>query len=82
MFSLFRAAPTAYGGSWAKGQIGAVAAGLRHRNVGYEPCHHNSQQCQILNPLSKARDRTCVVMDASQIHFHLGTVGTPTTLVT
>ena len=21
--------------------------------------HHSSEQCQILNPLSKARDRTC-----------------------
>ena len=31
--------------------------------------HHNSWQCQILNPVSKARDRTCVLMDASQICF-------------
>ena len=31
--------------------------------------HHSSQQCQILNPLSKARDQTFVLMDASQIHF-------------
>ena len=30
---------------------------------------HNSGQCQILNPLSKARDRTCVLVDAHQIHF-------------
>ena len=29
--------------------------------------HHSSQQCHILNPLSEARDRTCVLMDASQI---------------
>ena len=32
--------------------------------------HHSSQQCQILNTLSKARDRTCVLMDTSQIHFY------------
>ena len=32
--------------------------------------HHSLQQCQILNPMGKARDRTCVLMDASQIHFH------------
>ena len=25
------------------------------------------QQCQILNPLNKARDRTCSLMDASQV---------------
>ena len=31
--------------------------------------HHNSQQ-QILNPVSEARDRTCIIMDASGICFH------------
>jgi len=31
--------------------------------------HHSSQQRQILSPLSKAKDRTCVLMDASQIRF-------------
>ena len=31
----------------------------------------------ILNPLSKARDRTCVLMDASQICFLCTTMGTP-----
>ena len=25
--------------------------------------HHSLRQCQILNPLSEARDRTCVLMD-------------------
>ena len=29
--------------------------------------HHSSQQRQILNPLSEAGDRTCVVMDASWV---------------
>ena len=32
--------------------------------------HHSSRQSLILNPLSEARDRTCVPMDTSQIHFH------------
>ena len=32
--------------------------------------HHSSWQRQILNPLSKVRDRTCVLVDASQIRFH------------
>ena len=40
-FLLFRSAPTAYGGSQARGPIGATAAGLRHRqshsNAGSEP---------------------------------------------
>ena len=29
--------------------------------------HHSSHQCGILNPLSEARDRTCVLMDTSWI---------------
>ena len=39
--------------------------------------HHSSRQCQILNPLNKARDRTCVIMDTSQICFHWATIGAP-----
>ena len=31
--------------------------------------HHSSRQCRILNPLSEARDQTCILMDAGQIHF-------------
>ena len=45
-FFFLRAAPTAYGGSQARGQIGAVAASL----------HHSSWHRWIFNPLSKARD--------------------------
>ena len=30
--------------------------------------HHNSKQHQILNPLSEARDGTCILMNASQVH--------------
>ena len=29
--------------------------------------HHSSQQCQMLNPLSEARDQTHILMDASQV---------------
>ena len=32
----------------------------------YDP-HHRSQQRQILNPLREARDRTHILMDASQV---------------
>ena len=31
--------------------------------------HHSSWQYQMLDPLRKARDRTCILMDASQVHF-------------
>ena len=39
IFCLFRAALASYGGSQARGQIGAVAAGLQHshRNLVSEP---------------------------------------------
>ena len=29
--------------------------------------HHRSQQHRILNPLSEARDPTCILMDPSQV---------------
>ena len=57
LFVFFRATPAAYGGSQARGPIGTVAADL----------YHSSQQHQILNRLSKARDQTCILMDASQV---------------
>ena len=31
---------------------------------------HHSWRCQVLNPLSKARDRTHVLMDTSQVCYH------------
>ena len=37
--------------------------------------HHSSWQCQILNPLREARGQTCILIDASQIHFHWATTG-------
>ena len=39
--------------------------------------HQNSQQCWILNPLSKARDQTCELMDTSWIRFCCTMMGTP-----
>ena len=39
--------------------------------------HHSSRQHWILNPLSKARDRTHVLMDPSQVHYCWVTTGTP-----
>ena len=35
------------------------------------------QQCQNLNPLSGTRDRTCILTDTSQVHYHWATRGTP-----
>ena len=39
--------------------------------------HRSSQQCQILDPLSKARNRTHILMDTSQIPFQCTSMGTP-----
>ena len=43
--------------------------------------HHSSQQCQILNPLSEARDQTRILMDPSQICDCWATMGTPNTII-
>ena len=47
---------------------------LATATAAWDPSHicdlyHNSQQCQILNPLSEARDRTCILMDSSQVCY-------------
>ena len=55
-FCLFRSASVVYGGSQARGQIRATAAGLHHSNARSEPClqpNHSSWQCWILNPLGQ-----------------------------
>ena len=38
---------------------------------------HSSQQCQIPDPLSKARDPTHILMNTSEIHFHCAMMGAP-----
>ena len=62
----------AYGTSQARGRSGAAAAGLcrSHSKVGSEvPLQPTPQlmECQILNPMSEARDRAFVLRDTSQV---------------
>ena len=64
----------AYGGSQARSRIEAIT--LAHTTATAVPdlsrvckLHHRSWQCQIPNPLSEARDRTCILTDNSQICF-------------
>ena len=37
---------------------------------------HSSRHCQILNPLSEARNQICILMDTSQGHYCWATMGT------
>ena len=79
-FLLFRSTPATYRGSQARDPIRATAAGLchSHSNAGSElHLWPTPQQCQILKPLSEARDRTCNLMVPSKIRFHWATMGTP-----
>ena len=69
-FLVFRAVPSAYGGSQARDPFGVLAAGLHHSHSNTGSSHicnlyHISWQHWILNPLNKSRDRTCILMDAS-----------------
>ena len=82
VFLFFRAAPAACGGSQARGRIGAVAAGYTTATTMPDPSHICDLHCssrhhRILNRLSEARDRTCVLKDAGQICFYWATMGTP-----
>ena len=43
--------------------------------------HHSLPQHHILNPLSKTRNRTCILMDTSQVCYCGATTGTPHKMV-
>ena len=76
LFAFSRSTPTAYGGSQARGLIGAVATGLHQSTAMRDPSfichlHHSSWQCQILNPLSEASYWTRNLMVPSRIRWPL-----------
>ena len=83
VFCLFRAIPAAYGGSQARGLIGATELpAYTTATATPEPSHvcnvhHSSQQCQIVNPLSEAMDRTRNFIVPGWIRFCCSTTGTP-----
>ena len=59
-------------------QLPAYAAAMAMRDLSCVcDLHHSSQQHQILNPLSEARDQTSNLMVTSRIHFCSATTGTP-----
>ena len=66
--------PMAYGGSQARDLIETIATGLyhSHSNARSEPHlrpNTTAQATPDLNPLIKAKDRTCILVDTSQIRF-------------
>ena len=72
-FFFFRTTPAAYRDSQARGWIRAAAAGYATATATQDPSrvcdpHPSLRQCRILNPLSEARDRTYILVDASKIH--------------
>ena len=81
-FCFVRAAPVAYGISQAgvKSELQLPAYTTATAMLGLScicNLYHSSQQCQILNPLSEARDRTRNLMVPNQIHFRHAMMGTP-----
>jgi len=67
-FFLFRTAPVAYGSfqtrDWIKAAAEATAIATPNPSCICDLCC-SLQQCQVLNPLSKARDGTLILMDTS-----------------
>ena len=80
-YGLSRALPAACGSSQARGWIGAAAAALTRAtampdlNCICAP-HHSLWQHRILNSLSRASDRTCVLLDTSLVYYHWAAIGT------
>ena len=71
----FMVAPAAYGISQARNpeselQLPATVTATAIRDPSLVcDLHHSSRQHWILNPLSGARDRTCVFMATSWVHY-------------
>ena len=65
----------AYGSSQARGPIRAVAVAYSTATAPWDlsricNLHHSLWQCQIINPLSEARNQTYILMDTSQVCYH------------
>ena len=63
----------AYGNSQARGGIVAAAASLHHSHSNARSDLHLRPQLMamlILNLLSETRDRTCILMDTSRVHYY------------
>ena len=76
LFLLFRAIPAAYRSSRAPGveselQLLAYTAAMATPDLSHiYYIHRSSRQHQILNLVSEARGRTCILMNTSQVCYH------------
>ena len=82
LFLLFKAAPMSQGSSQSRGKIRAAATSLHHSHssTGSNPRLQpipQLVQCQILKPLSKPRNRTCVFWLGSLQLSHNGNSKVP-----
>ena len=70
-FFFFTVTPATYGNSQARGQIRAAVTGYTTTTATPDPSSicslHSLWQCLILNPLSKARDQTCIFTDTVSV---------------
>ena len=85
-FFFFRAVPAAYGSSQAMElelqPLASTTATATEDLSCVCDLHHSSRQCLITpNPLSEARDRTCILMDPSRVRFPGTTIGIPRLLL-
>ena len=69
----FWGTPTAYGGSQARGPTGTVATAYARATAMQDlrcvcNLHHSHGNAGSFSPLSEARDRTHILMDASRVH--------------
>ena len=73
-YFFFMAAPMAYGNSWARSQMGAVAAGSSITAMAmWDPSgicdlYHSLWLHWIFNPLSEARDQTRILIETTSSH--------------
>ena len=52
-------------------QLPATATATATQNPSHiRDLHHSSRQRRILDPLSKDRDGTRILMDTDQVHYH------------
>ena len=59
-------------------QLPAYITATAMRDLSYVcNLHRGSQQCRVFNPLSKARDRTHILMGTCQVHYRWATMETP-----